>query len=116
MWGVLHERPTARHGRERKREAQLTEPVKGKPPTAVQSTLDRIRQPCNGVNKRSERAASPLGAPQILRNEVHHMNEDEIFQIYNLLESIIIEKYYDEDDLRECRKLLRKAVKTIEGK
>lgn len=44
------------------------------------------------------------------------MNEDEIFQIYNLLESIIIEKYYDEEDLRECRKLLRKAAKTIEKK
>lgn len=44
------------------------------------------------------------------------MNEDEIFQIYNLLESIIIEKYYDEDDLRELKKLLRKATKTIEGK
>ena len=59
-----------RHGRGREREAQLTEPVKGKPPTAVQSTLDRIRQPCDEVNKRSERAASPLVAPQILRNEV----------------------------------------------
>ena len=44
------------------------------------------------------------------------MNEDEIFQIYNLLESIIIEKYYDEDDLRECRKLLKKATRFIEGK
>lgn len=44
------------------------------------------------------------------------MNEDEIFQIYNLLESIIIEKYYDEDDMRECRKLLRKATRIIEGK
>lgn len=44
------------------------------------------------------------------------MNEDEIFQIYNLLESIIIEKYYDEDDLRECKKLLRKATRAIEQK
>lgn len=44
------------------------------------------------------------------------MNEDEIFQIYNLLESIIIEKYYDEDDLRDCKKLLRKATRIIEGK
>lgn len=44
------------------------------------------------------------------------MNEDEIFQIYNLLESIIVEKYYDEDDLRECKKLLRKATRIIEGK
>lgn len=44
------------------------------------------------------------------------MHEDEIFQIYNLLESIIIEKYYDEDDLRECGKLLRKATKAIKGK
>lgn len=44
------------------------------------------------------------------------MNEDEIFQIYNLLESIIIEKYYDEDDLRELKMLLRKATKTIERK
>lgn len=44
------------------------------------------------------------------------MTEDEIFQIYNLLEAIIIEEYYDEDDLRECKKLLRKATKTIEKK
>lgn len=44
------------------------------------------------------------------------MNEDEIFQIYNLLVSIIVEKYYDEDDLRECKKLLRKATRIIEGK
>lgn len=61
MWGVLHERPT-RHGRGRERKAQLTEPVKGKPPTTVLRTLDRICQPCNDVNKRSERAATPLGA------------------------------------------------------
>lgn len=51
MWGVLHGRPTARHGRGREREAQLAEPVKGKPPTAVLRTLDRIRQPCNDVDK-----------------------------------------------------------------
>lgn len=57
-----------------------------------------------------------MNEDKILRNEGPNMNEDEIFQIYNLLESIIIEKYYDDDDLRECRKLLRKAAKTIEGK
>lgn len=44
------------------------------------------------------------------------MNEDKIFQLYNLLESIIVENYYDEDDLRECKKLLRKATKAIEQK
>lgn len=44
------------------------------------------------------------------------MTENEIFQIYNLLESIIIEKDYDEEELRECRKLLRKATRIIEGK
>lgn len=42
------------------------------------------------------------------------MNEDEIFQIYNLLSLIFVEKYYDEDDVRECKKLLRKATKAIE--
>lgn len=44
------------------------------------------------------------------------MNEDEIFQIYNLLESIIVEKYYDEEYIRECKKLLRKATRILEGK
>ena len=44
------------------------------------------------------------------------MNEDKIFQLYNLLESIITEDNYDEDDLRECKKLLRKATQIIEGK
>ena len=44
------------------------------------------------------------------------MNEDQIFELYNLLQSIITEGYYDDDDLRECKKLLRKAVRIIEGK
>ena len=42
------------------------------------------------------------------------MNEDEIFQIYNLLNLIFIDKYYDKDDVRECTKLLKKATKEIE--
>lgn len=42
------------------------------------------------------------------------MNEDEIFQIYNLLSLIFVDKYNDEDDVRECKKLLRKATKEIE--
>lgn len=42
------------------------------------------------------------------------MNEDEIFQIYNLLSIIFVEKYYDKDDIRECKKLLKKATKAIE--
>ena len=48
--------------------------------------------------------------------EVHPMNEDQIFQLYNLLQSIISEDYYDEDDLKECKKLLRKATRIIEEK
>ena len=44
------------------------------------------------------------------------MNEDQIFQLYNLLQSIITEDYYDVYDLRECKKLLRKATRIIEGK
>ena len=44
------------------------------------------------------------------------MNEDQIFQLYNLLQSIITEDYYDTDDLRECKKLLRKATRIIEKK
>ena len=43
--------PPPAAGGDGEREAQLTEPVKGKPPTAVQSTLDRIRQPCDDENK-----------------------------------------------------------------
>lgn len=43
------------------------------------------------------------------------MNEDQIFQLYNLLQSIITENYYDEDDLRECKMLLRKAERIIEA-
>lgn len=44
------------------------------------------------------------------------MNEEQIFQLYNLLQSIITEDYYDDDDLRECKKLLRKATRIIERK
>lgn len=44
------------------------------------------------------------------------MNEDQIFQLYNLLQSIITEGYYDTDDLKECKKLLRKAARIIERK
>lgn len=44
------------------------------------------------------------------------MNEDQIFQLYNLLQSIITEDYYDVDDLKECKQLLRKAARIIEGK
>lgn len=44
------------------------------------------------------------------------MNEEQIFQLYNLLQSIITEDYYDVDDLRECKQLLRKATRIIEGK
>lgn len=44
------------------------------------------------------------------------MNEDQIFQLYNLLQSIIAEDYYDVDDLKECKKLLRKASRIIERK
>lgn len=43
------------------------------------------------------------------------MNEDQICQLYNLLQSIT-EDYYDTDDLQECKKLLRKATRIIEGK
>lgn len=44
------------------------------------------------------------------------MNEEQIFQLYNLLQSIITEDYYDDDDLKECKKLLRKAERIIERK
>ena len=44
------------------------------------------------------------------------MKEEEIFQIYNLLNLIFVDKYYDKDDIRECKKLLKKATKIIERK
>ena len=42
------------------------------------------------------------------------MKEDEIFQIYNLLDLIFVDKYYDNDDICECKKLLKKAIRAIE--
>lgn len=44
------------------------------------------------------------------------MNENEIFQIYNLLNIILVESYYDSDDVKKCKKLLKKATKAIEKK
>lgn len=74
MWGVLHERPTARHGRGREDEERRDggdghnskKTSRASRASAMLRTLDISFEPWLKENKRSERAATPLGAPQIL--------------------------------------------------
>lgn len=74
MWGVLHERPTARHGRGREDKGRgdggdghnSKKTSRASRASAVLRTLDISFEPWRKGNKRSERAATPLGAPQIL--------------------------------------------------